>query len=356
MRLTRGMIAATVIGALLPIGAHALTYDVMIRPSDVAFQPLKFFVNDRVRVYATVRNVGDSDVQGNVFFSENGTAVGTPPPFSVKAKGAEEEVWVDWQPAVLGDRQIFVRIVAAPETSDQNPSNNEMIIPVVIDQDTDHDGIGDRDDSDDDNDGLPDAWEEVHGLNPKDPSDALRDPDGDGRSTIDEYRAGTDPFKAEASAVSRQPVSGSVSGGSSSNSTGSPPASVAPTGTSPSAITKMVTGSSKAPTAVPGGRPSAIASVPPKTVIASAPVNVPAPAAPSSPPPPAPSAPYDTQLRQLLGTRAGPWRSAVPIAAGAVAVAGIVALVILFKRRRAHDNPDHESSPPPVDRRSRRSS
>ncbi|MDO8598767.1 MAG: hypothetical protein Q7S02_01515 [bacterium] len=352
MRLMRGIIAATVIGALLPIGARALTYDVMIRPSDITFQPMKFFMGDRVRVYATVRNIGDNDVQGNVFFSENGTAVGTPPPLSVKAKGAEEEVWVDWQPAVLGDRQIFVRIVAAPETGDQNPANNEMIIPVVIDQDTDHDGIGDRDDLDDDNDGLPDAWEEAHGLNPRDPSDALRDPDGDGRSTIDEYRAGTDPFKAEASGVSYQPVSTSVSGGSSS-STGALPGSAAPAGTSPSAATKTTTGPSRAPATPPAGRPSVIAPVPPKTVIVPAPVDVPAP---TPPPPPAPSAPYDTQLRQLLGTRASPWRSAVPIAAGIVALGGIVALAFLFIRRRSNEKSDHEPSPPPVDRRPRRPS
>src|SRR5882672_1281771 len=51
--------------------------------------------------------------------------------------------------------------------------------------------------SDSDQDGLPDLWEIVHGLNPYDPADALDDPDGDGYSNRNEYFAGTDPHSAE---------------------------------------------------------------------------------------------------------------------------------------------------------------
>ena len=45
---------------------------------------------------------------------------------------------------------------------------------------------------DQDGDGLPDAWETAHGLNPL-VADAGGDPDGDGRTNFDEYNAGTDP-------------------------------------------------------------------------------------------------------------------------------------------------------------------
>jgi hypothetical protein len=47
--------------------------------------------------------------------------------------------------------------------------------------------------ADRDQDGMPDAWEELHGFDPDDPSDAQLDADGDGLSNLEEYWAGTDP-------------------------------------------------------------------------------------------------------------------------------------------------------------------
>ena len=46
-----------------------------------------------------------------------------------------------------------------------------------------------------DRDGMPDAWETTHGLDPSDPSDAARDTDGDGYTNIEEWLNGTDPGK-----------------------------------------------------------------------------------------------------------------------------------------------------------------
>jgi hypothetical protein len=46
---------------------------------------------------------------------------------------------------------------------------------------------------DTDGDGLPDAWETQHGLDPNNPADALLDADSDGMSNLEEYLAGTDP-------------------------------------------------------------------------------------------------------------------------------------------------------------------
>jgi len=46
---------------------------------------------------------------------------------------------------------------------------------------------------DSDGDGMPDDWEIKHGLNPKDPSDANGDLNGDGYTNIEKYINGIDP-------------------------------------------------------------------------------------------------------------------------------------------------------------------
>ncbi len=46
---------------------------------------------------------------------------------------------------------------------------------------------------DSDGDGLPDAWETTHGLNPHDASDALKDANGDGYTNIEKFIYGLDP-------------------------------------------------------------------------------------------------------------------------------------------------------------------
>lgn len=46
---------------------------------------------------------------------------------------------------------------------------------------------------DSDGDGMPDAWESAHGLNPHDASDAIKDANGDGYTNIEKFIYGLDP-------------------------------------------------------------------------------------------------------------------------------------------------------------------
>jgi hypothetical protein len=47
--------------------------------------------------------------------------------------------------------------------------------------------------NDSDNDGMPDEWEKKYKLDPKDPSDAIKDCNGDGYTNIEKYINGIDP-------------------------------------------------------------------------------------------------------------------------------------------------------------------
>ena len=51
--------------------------------------------------------------------------------------------------------------------------------------------------SDRDGDGMKDAWERKHGLNPRSSRDRKRDPDQDRVRNLDEYREGCDPQAAD---------------------------------------------------------------------------------------------------------------------------------------------------------------
>jgi RHS repeat-associated protein len=61
------------------------------------------------------------------------------------------------------------------------------------DTDDDNDGIDDITDPDDDNDGMTDAFENTHGLDPVDASDAVLDNDVDGFTNLEEFNFDTDP-------------------------------------------------------------------------------------------------------------------------------------------------------------------
>ena len=60
--------------------------------------------------------------------------------------------------------------------------------------DADGDGIGDNADMDDDNDQMPDVWENTYGFDPFDPSDAALDPDYDRYSNLEEFQLNSNPL------------------------------------------------------------------------------------------------------------------------------------------------------------------
>ena len=63
--------------------------------------------------------------------------------------------------------------------------------------DTDNDGIGNNADLDDDDDGMPDEYEERYNFNALDASDAANDNDHDGLTNYEEFQQGTDPLDSD---------------------------------------------------------------------------------------------------------------------------------------------------------------
>ncbi len=95
------------------------------------------------------------------------------------------------------------------EDSDYDGLRNYLEFALGTDprnEDSDFDGARDGEDNwpldpskarDDDADGMPNAWEESHGLNAYDPSDATWDLDGDGLANFYEYLASSRPTVAD---------------------------------------------------------------------------------------------------------------------------------------------------------------
>jgi hypothetical protein len=109
-----------------------------------------------------------------------------------------------------GDSNEVTYTVPAADPDSDNDGYNDSVDMFPNDSsewlDTDNDGVGNNTDTDDDGDGMPDAWEDLYGLNPLDDADAAGDLDGDGVSNLNEYSNGTDPSQVPGNTVPDQPI------------------------------------------------------------------------------------------------------------------------------------------------------
>jgi hypothetical protein len=100
------------------------------------------------------------------------------------------------KPVAQPTAQTRTQLIQAPYTEKNIDEQIELITKGII---TNPDQVGGypkyegQPYTDADNDGLPDAWEIAHGLNPKDASDATQDLNGDGYTNIEDFINGLDP-------------------------------------------------------------------------------------------------------------------------------------------------------------------
>lgn len=166
--------------ASIPLSfVHAGTVDLELVPGNISFSKSTLIEGDTVRIYARVRNVGDTDATASVVFFEGGAILGQSQVVSLRAGGSPDDVFVDF---IVPSGTFNIRAVLQGSTpQDTNSDNDGAITPLyspiadadrdgVVDGadncvdaanadqlDTDGDGKGNACDTDDDNDGVLDV-------------------------------------------------------------------------------------------------------------------------------------------------------------------------------------------------------
>lgn len=159
--------------------AQASTVDLALDSHSISFSTETLYSGDLIRIYARVRNLGDTDATAYVLFYQGGMLIGQSQAVSLRPAGNPDDVYVDF---TVPEGSFNIRVVLQGSTpQDTNPANDAvqtaLYYPVAdadrdgvfddedscvndanADQlDTDGDGLGDACDSDDDNDGVLDA-------------------------------------------------------------------------------------------------------------------------------------------------------------------------------------------------------
>jgi hypothetical protein len=148
------------------------------------------FLVDNLRV-SYAKKIVDSSI------SNNGSAT----TFSASIEQNKEYIlsarsvfWDGYAASEWGDTFSVIANSDSDGDGVENSVDNCVAISNPLQENYDGDSEGNVCDVDDDNDGMPDVWENEYGLNPLNASDADSDLDSDWVTKVNEYLDGTDPL------------------------------------------------------------------------------------------------------------------------------------------------------------------
>jgi PKD repeat protein len=131
---------------LAPNLSRAAVVDLGISASSLVFSEDTLIEGKPVRVYASIRNYGDTDATAYVAFYLGADLIGRSQIVSVLADGAKDDVFVDFEPPA-GSFNIRA-VVQGANPADSNAANNEAMTPLFrAFADTDGDGVIDDEDN-----------------------------------------------------------------------------------------------------------------------------------------------------------------------------------------------------------------
>lgn len=174
----------------LSMTVFAYNGDISISEENIQFSSNDFMEGRSIRIYVTVTNFSEKDLLGVVRFFNNDNQIGGDQAISIFS-GNSDGVFVDWTPS-YGNHRIAVKIYPWEPEID-NPANNWIVTDVFAVQDTDHDGIPNTSDDDDDGDGVNDD-EDAFPLNPNEQYDTDGDSIGDNEDNDDDGDEVPDEF------------------------------------------------------------------------------------------------------------------------------------------------------------------
>src|SRR3989338_3981427 len=170
--------------------AFAFSGDISINSKDISYSTANFLEGNPARIYATAENNSTKDLLGLVRFYDNDKQIGADQAISIFA-GKSDGVFIDWIPA-YGNHKIAVKIFPWQPEID-NPSNNWIVDNIFAVQDTDHDGIPNATDTDDDGDNVTDT-EDAFPLNQQEQYDTDGDNKGNNEDNDDDNDDVPDEF------------------------------------------------------------------------------------------------------------------------------------------------------------------